>query len=75
MFVSIHKHISALNINNSHKTVFFFTCIFYMDHWCTYPPVGLYLVDIKFEPYFFSRLIHVAFPMWIVVEHFQVYST
>ena len=32
--------------------------------------------DIKFEPNFFSRvLIHVAFLMWIIGVHFQVYST
>ena len=29
--------------------------------------------QVKFEPYFFSRVIHVAFFMWIIDVHFQVY--
>ena len=31
--------------------------------------------QVKFRPYFFSRVIHVAFLMWIIGVHFQVYYT
>ena len=55
----------------------FSTCIFYMDYWCIHHLSVVYLVDnkVKFEPYFFQRVIHVAFLMWIIAVHFQVYST